>query len=108
VGGEVRAYTAGRGQLRAEHMLEALAAVAPSEPAAFAGLSRAVLGRRATLSSVIAIFVAWDEERARFIAALRAEGFDVRALLVAEKSDAIPGIAHLVPGKIEQGLAQLT
>jgi len=107
VGGEVRAYTAGRGQLRAEHMLEALAGVGPSEPAAFSELSRAVLARRATLSSVIAIFVAWDEERARFVAALRAEGFDVRALLVAEKSDAGSGVVHLVPGKIEQGLAGL-
>ena len=107
VGGEVRAYTAGRGQLRAEHMLEALAAVAPSEPAAFAALARAVLARRATLSSVIAVFTAWDEERAQFVAALRAEGFDVRALLVAEKSDAGTGVLHLLPGKIEQGLAEL-
>ena len=107
MGGEVRAYTAGRGQLRAEHMLEALAGVGPSAPAAFSGLSRAVLARRATLSSVIAIFVAWDEERAKFLAALRAEGFDVRAIFVAEKSDPIPGVLHLVPGKIEQGLAGL-
>src|SRR4029077_13067527 len=84
VGGEVRAYTAGRGQLRAEHMREALAGVVPSAPAAFSELSRAVMARRATLSSVIAILVAWDEERAKFVSALRAEGFDVRVLLVAE------------------------
>ena len=103
----LRAYSAGRGQLRAEHMLEALAGVGSSEPAAFSGLSRAVLARRATLSSVIAIFVAWDEERAKFVAALRAEGYEVRALLVAEKSDPVPGVLHLVPGKIEQGLAGL-
>jgi uncharacterized protein (DUF58 family) len=107
VGGEVRAYTAGRGQMRAEHMLEALAGVGPSAPGNFAALARAVLGRRATLSSVIAIFVSWDEARADFVAALRAEGFNVRALLVAEKFDATPGIVHLVPGKIEQGLAAL-
>ena len=107
VGGEVRAYTAGRGQMRAEHMLEALAGVGPSAPGEFAALARAVLARRATLSSVIAIFVAWDEERAKFVAALRAEGFDVRALLVAEKSDPVPGVLHLVPGKIEQCLAGL-
>ena len=107
VGGEVRAYTAGRGQMRAEHMLEALAGIGPSAPAAFSELSRAVLARRATLSSVIAIFVAWDEERAKFIAALRAEGFDVRALLVAEKSDAVPGLVHLIPGKIQEGLESL-
>ena len=107
VGGEVRAYTAGRGQMRAEHMLEALAGVGPSAPGDFAALARAVLGRRATLSSVIAIFVRWDEARASFVASLRAEGFNVRALLVAEQFDATPGIVHLVPGKIEQGLAAL-
>jgi uncharacterized protein (DUF58 family) len=107
VGGEVKAYTAGRGQMRAEHMLEALAAVAPSEPAAFSGLARAVLARRATLSSVIAVFVGWDDERARFVASLRAEGFEVRALLVREGGDAPPGVLQLAPGKIEQGLAGL-
>jgi uncharacterized protein (DUF58 family) len=107
VGGEVRAYTAGRGQLRAEHMLEALAGVGPSAPGDFGGLARAVLARRATLSSVIAIFVAWDEERAKFVATLRAEGFDVRALLVAEESAPVPGVLRLTPGKIEQGLASL-
>ena len=103
----LRAYTAGRGQMLAEHMLEVLAGVGTSAPGDFAALARAVLGRRAALSSVIAIFVCWDEERARFVASLRAEGFDVRAFLVGEKSAAAPGILHLVPGKIEQGLAGL-
>ena len=107
VGGEVRAYTAGRGQMRAEHMLEVLAGVGPSAPGDFAALARTVLGRRATLSSVIAIFVSWDEARARFVASLRAEGFDVRALLVGDGTDAPPGILRLEPGKIEQGLAGL-
>lgn len=111
VGGEVRAYTAGRGQMRAEHMLEVLAGVGASDPGEFASLARAVLGRRASLSSIIAIFSGWDESRARFVAALRAEGFDVRALLVcAERDlppDVAPGILHLIPGKIEQSLAKL-
>jgi len=107
VGGEVRAYTAGRGQMRAEHMLEALAGVGPSAPEDFSALARAVLARRATLSSVIAIFVSWDDERARFIAALRAEGFSVRALLVRAAGNAPPGVFQLQPGRIEQGLAAL-
>jgi len=107
VGGEVRAYTAGRGQMRAEHMLEALAGLGPSAPEDFGALARAVLARRATLSSVIAIFVNWDPGRERFIAALRAEGFEVRALLVREEGDAPRGILQLRPGKIEQGLAAL-
>ncbi len=107
VGGEVRAFTAGRGQMRAEHMLEALAGLGPSAPEDFSALARAVLARRATLSSVIAIFVSWDEERARFVAALRAEGFSVRALLVRAAGEAPTGIFQLQPGKIEQGLAAL-
>jgi uncharacterized protein (DUF58 family) len=107
VGGEVRAYTAGRGQMHAEHMLEVLAGVGPSVPADFEALARAVLARRATLSSVIAIFVSWDAGRARFAAALRAEGLEVRALLVRDEGDAPPGVLQLRPGKMEQGLAGL-
>ncbi|MEO8145926.1 MAG: DUF58 domain-containing protein [Betaproteobacteria bacterium] len=107
VGGEVRAYTAGRGQMHAEHMLEALAGVGTSAPDEFESLAQAVMGRRATLSSVIAIFVSWDDRRERFVAALRAEGFDVRALLVREEGEAPQGVFQLRPGKIEQGLAAL-
>jgi uncharacterized protein (DUF58 family) len=103
----LRAYTAGRGQMRAEHMLEVLAGVVPSAPDHFDALARAVLARRATLSSVIAIFVDWDEARARLVASLRAEGFDLRVLLVSESIAAPPGVLRLVPGQIEQGLAGL-
>jgi uncharacterized protein (DUF58 family) len=102
-----RAYTAGRGQMRAEHMLEVLAGVGASPPGDFGSLARMVLGRRATLSSVIAVFVSWDEVRARFLASLRAEGFEVRALLVREGGEAPPGVLQLAPGRIEQGLAGL-
>ncbi|MBC7802584.1 MAG: DUF58 domain-containing protein, partial [Candidatus Parcubacteria bacterium] len=107
VGGEVRAFTAGRGQMNSEHMLEVLAGVGPSAPGDFVALGRAVLGRRASLSSVIAVFVSWDEQRASFVASLRAEGIEVRALLVADVPAKPPGVVHLVPGRIEQGLAAL-
>jgi len=110
-GGSVRAYTAGRGQLQSEHMLEVLAAVAPSEAGAFAGLSRAVAARRESLSSVILILLSWDEERRNLAAALRATGAEVRSLLVCAERDAPleppPGVLLLTPGKIEQGLAKL-
>jgi uncharacterized protein (DUF58 family) len=109
----VRAYTAGRGQLQSEHMLEVLAAVSPSEPAAFAGLAKSVAGRRDSLSSVILILLAWDEERRKLAAALRASGAQVRALLVRAKGagaaadeEPVPGwVAVLHPGEIEKGLA---
>jgi len=110
-GGGIFAYTAGRGQLQSEHMLEVLAAAMPSEAGAFSGLSRAVIARRESLSSVILILLSWDEERRRLAAALRATGAEVRVLLVCAPGEAPaeppPGVLPLVAGKIEQGLAGL-
>jgi uncharacterized protein (DUF58 family) len=110
-GGGVRAYTAGRGQMQSEHMLEVLAAVSPSEPAAFAELARSVLARRAHLSSVILILLDWDEARRALVSSLRAAGAEVRVLLVRPDGDAPPalpaGILRLAPGNIAQGLAAL-
>jgi uncharacterized protein (DUF58 family) len=107
----VRAYTAGRGQLQSEHMLEVLAAVSPADPAGFAALAKSVAGRRDSLSSVILILLSWDEERRKLVAALRGSGAQVRALLVCEERNAPPelpaGVARLAPGRIEQGLAGL-
>ena len=107
----VLAYTAGRGQLQSEHMLEVLAAVSPIDPAAFSSLARSVAGRRDSLSSVILILLAWDEERRKLAAALQGSGASVRALLVCAK-DGEPGdlpgwVAVLRPGEIEKGLAGL-
>jgi uncharacterized protein (DUF58 family) len=111
VGGEVRAYTAGRGQMQADHMLEVLAGVAASGPREFAALARAALARRASLSSVIAILVAWDAERRDFLAALRSSGAELRALLLCARdavpADLLPGVVALHPGEIEKGLLRL-
>jgi uncharacterized protein (DUF58 family) len=110
-GSGVLSYTAGRGQLQSERMLEVLAAVMPSEVTAFAELSRAVIARRESLSSVILILLSWDEERRRLAAALRATGAEVRALLVCSPGEAPaeppPGVLLLVAGSIAQGLARL-
>jgi uncharacterized protein (DUF58 family) len=109
VGGEVRLYTAGRGQLHAEHMLEVLAGVSPSPPAEFEALARAVLAQRGRLSSCIAVLLGWDAPRQEFVRALGASGLDARALLLCDAEPA--GLPHnvfpLVPGRIEQGLARL-
>jgi len=107
----ISAYTAGRGQLQSRHMLEVLAAVAPSEPAAFSELSRAVISRRESLSSVILILLSWDEERRKLAAALQASGAQVRGLLVCPKKtrppDAPGWLVMLHPGEIDAGLAKL-
>ena len=110
VGGAVKTYTTGRGQSHAEQMLEVLAGVAPSAPEEFGSLAGAVLARRTTLSSVIAVLLAWDETRRDFIAQARAGGLEVRALLVCapgETPPAEPGLLVLQPGAIESGLARL-
>jgi uncharacterized protein (DUF58 family) len=107
VGGEVRTYTAGRGQLHVEHMLEVLAGVAPSRPQDFSALAAAVLGQRPALSSCILVLVSWDDERRAFVDALRRSGLEVRALLVSEEAVSAPHLLVLRPGQIEAGLARL-
>ena len=110
VGGAVKTYTTGRGQSNAEHMLEVLAGVQPSPAEEFATLARAVLARQSTLSSMIAVLLAWDEPRRQFIRQARASGLELRALLVCgpgETPPVEPGLLVLRPGAIESGLAQL-
>jgi len=109
VGGEVRSYTAGRGQLHASHMLEILAGIAPSRREEFEPLAQAVLGRRGSLSSCILVFVQWDEARERLVDTLARSGMDARAILVCEDKPAgLPArVLALQPGKVEEGLAKL-
>jgi len=107
VGGEVRTYTAGRGQMRLEHMLEVLAGVGPSAPDDFADLARAVLAQRAGLTSCIVVLLEWDEARRSFVDALRRTGVELRVLLVSERSDAPSGVTLLHPASIGAGLAAL-
>ena len=107
VGGEVRTYTAGRGQMQLEHMLEVLAGVGPSAPTDFADLARAVLAQRGGLTSCIVVLLEWDEARQSFLQALRRTGVELRVLLVSEKADAPSGVTLLHPASIGAGLAAL-
>jgi len=107
VGGELRTYTAGRGQMQLEHMLEVLAGVTPSRPEEFGALARAVLGQRRALSSCIVVLLAWDRERRAFVEALARSGLEVRALLVSEEQVSAPHLSVLRPGEIESGLSRL-
>ena len=108
VGGEVRTYTAGRGQMQVSHMLEVLAGVAASPPQAFATLARAVLGQRRSLTSCIVVLLDWDEERQGLIQAMMKSGLEVRVLLVSEKDFPAKANLHVLrPGQIEAGLAKL-
>jgi uncharacterized protein (DUF58 family) len=111
VGGAVRHYVAGRGQLRAEHMLEVLASVGPSAPQGFEALARAVLEARAQLASCILVLVTWDEARRRLAESLAASGTEVRAILVCAREAAPPDapawLTAVHPGAVEAALAGL-
>lgn len=111
VGRAVHAYTTGRGQMRAEHLLEVLAGLGPSAPDAFDALANRVRAHRDRLTSCIVVLLAWDARRRAFVEALRASGLAVRALLVCDR-EAAPtgphtGLLVLHPGAIEAGLARL-
>jgi uncharacterized protein (DUF58 family) len=111
VGGEVRHYVAGRGQLHAEHMLAVLAGVGPSAPQGFAALARAVLEARAQLASCILVLVSWDEARRRLAESLAVSGIEVRAILACAREavprDAPPWLTVVHPGAVEAALAGL-
>jgi uncharacterized protein (DUF58 family) len=107
----VRTYTGGRGQFHPASMLEVLAGVGPSAPGDFADLARAVMARRGSLSSLVVVLLDWDDARQAFVAAARASGLQVRALLVCSPAqaprDPVGGLTVLHPGEIERGLAGL-
>ena len=111
VGDRVHSYTAGRGQLQADRMLEILAGVRASAPAGFDTLARAVLGQAGRLSSCIVVLGQWDEPRRRFVESLFGIGLQLRALLVClpeERPVGAPAwLVTLHPGAIEAGLAGL-
>jgi uncharacterized protein (DUF58 family) len=111
VAGGVHSYTAGRGQTSADHLLEVLAGVAPTEAGEFAKLAGAVRARLGSMSSALLVLVTWDEERRKLAESLIGAGLDVRAMLVcagdAKPADAPAWLRLLHPGEIEAGLSRL-
>ncbi|MCE9639316.1 MAG: DUF58 domain-containing protein [Betaproteobacteria bacterium] len=101
-------FTAGRGQLQAQQLLEVLAAVKP-QAGEFSTLADSVLGSRAALTSAILVLLAWDEPRRDLVRRLQATGLQVVALVVTDAPEEIgaraPWLTLLQPGKIELGLA---
>jgi uncharacterized protein (DUF58 family) len=109
VGRENYCFTAGRGQLQAQQLLEVLAAVTPQSGGEFRTLADSVAGSRAALSSAILVLLAWDEPRRELVRRLQANGLQVLALVVSDAPEEIetraPWLTVLQPGKIQQGLA---
>ncbi len=85
VGDRVHRVTAGRGLGGSDALLRALATVTPT-PAESIGPLLATLARNAAqLSSVVAIFLLWDEARQRAVRDLLARGVSLTVLLVESR-----------------------
>jgi uncharacterized protein (DUF58 family) len=118
VGPQSYCFTAGRGLAHAEQMLEILASVRACGDQRFRALQDLVLNHVRALSGCICVFVAWDDDRRKFVEMLRALRVPVLALVIVEpgRRQALdPGPLRAEPdcfrvleiGQIEQGLAKL-
>ena len=102
-------YTAGRGQLQPQALLEALAGAQLRPNGGFGALRESLVARRAALTSAILVLVGWDEQRSQLVQELRALGLPmlVMAVLDEPRADAPGWLRVLIPGRIREGLARL-
>lgn len=109
VGADTYCFTAGRGQLHTENMLEILAHAMPCEDRPFSVLQEAVIQRRPMLSGCILVLLAWDEPRRRLADELRASGLPLLVLLVSDEAAPVDAeqLHVLRPGRMLEGLAAL-
>jgi len=107
VGEGAHVYTAGRGLLRTEHLLEVLAGVRRCEGDALARLEAAVLERRGGMASCILVLAGWDGARRALLQSLRRAGLQVLALAVVADDVVIEpaqGVRRLRLGHMQQDL----
>ena len=110
IGDEAHVYTAGRGLLRTEHLLEVLAGVRMHEGDALAGLAAAVRARAGELTSCILVLSAWDEARRRLVDELRRAGLQLLVLAVVPAGldfDMAAGVRPLRIGQVQADLLAL-
>jgi len=105
-------YTAGRGYLEAEGLLEVLAHVKPYRERDVSVLGDTLAEHRQRLSGCILVLLGWDESRRRLVEALRATGFNTLVLVIVDDDDETavpePGVWRLQVGRIAEGLAGVT
>lgn len=106
-------FSAGRGQLQIDKMLEILAEVQPDKGKSFDALHHAVIGRRSSLSSCICVLLEWDEARQSFIRQLQMLGLPLIVLVIGSEPQQPklqqpgPWLHILELGKIQEGLMKL-
>ncbi len=112
VGRDAHRITIGRGLGTHDTLLRVLATVNPSRRESFAQLARSVTAHAPVISSAILVLQAWDEPRARLVAALQGLRIGVRAYVVAESmpDSPVPAVPPEVrwvrPGAVREALTQ--
>ncbi|MDH5323922.1 MAG: DUF58 domain-containing protein [Gammaproteobacteria bacterium] len=110
-------FTFGRGMGDTRSLLEILAGVQAGSEFSMTGLNALLAQHLSHMSSVIFVFLQWDEMRRQLVRNVRQNGIDVRVLLVCESSAAAPDvdfmsldepIITLTMESIEQDLLQLS
>jgi uncharacterized protein (DUF58 family) len=101
-------FSAGRGQLQIDKMLEILAEVQPAKEKSLDALHHAVAGRRAALSSCICVLLQWDEARRSLVRDLQMLGLPLIVLVIGGAPQPPEPWLHVLElGKIQQGLMKL-
>ena len=110
VGEETHVYTAGRGLLRAGHLLEVLAGVHRSEGEVLSDLGAAVRERSGELSSCILVLSAWDEARRELVESVRRAGLHLLVLAVVADDIIVnpsTGVRRIRAGHVQEDLLGL-
>lgn len=89
VGDRVHRLTAGRGLGGADALLRVLATIAPTPPESIEPLLATLERNAAQVSSLVAIFLVWDEPRQRAVRRMLARGIRPTVLIV-EQSGVVP------------------
>ncbi|MFM9969068.1 MAG: DUF58 domain-containing protein [Burkholderiales bacterium] len=110
IGDKTHSYSAGRGLLRTEYLLEVLAGVTRQEGDVLPRLGAAVRERRGQLSSCILVLAGWDEPRRVLVDSLRRAGLNLLVLAVVSdllQIDPALGIRTIRVGNVQQDLFSL-
>ena len=102
---------AGRGLAYLEQILDILCCVGESPEEPFRIIAPELMNNLARLSTVICVFIDWNETRRRFVQSLTEQGVGLKALVVSdgpcEEDPAADGIRVLTPKEVMDGVAEL-
>jgi hypothetical protein len=118
VGPQAFCFTAGRGLVHPEHLLEILASVKACRDKPFTALEHLVLEHVNLVSGCVCVLLAWDAPRQNIVRKLQQLGIPLRVILITEPGGAAamdpgplkghPELFHVLEsGAIAEGLAHL-